>query len=395
MSSMDEIRQQLIDGGLMTAETLDSEVALWREETGVSDDAAGEGLVDRLVQRQRLTEFQGDALKAGHAGPFMLGPYRVFERVAVGRLGNIYRAVHEEHDQAVSLKVFPSSLKHDAEKVARTRREVQVSVELEHANILRTFEMGEVGDIYYLAFEDLEGETLGDRLDREDAMPHPAACKLMREAALGLTYLHEMGLVHRDVQPGNMWITGGGVLKMMEFGAVRDALGDIVADDTGVTTSETVLGNFDYMAPEQAQDVHAADHRSDLYSLGCVLYHCLSGAKPFKEKNPIKLVMQHATKMPPPLAEVVSDVPGPLSDAVNSMIAKSPDDRFQKTKDVAWSMEQYVDASQLEPEEEQEDEVSSEYLGWLRSESEKAVESRSPELAGFLSWLADKDSPEE
>ncbi|NQT12322.1 MAG: serine/threonine protein kinase, partial [Planctomycetes bacterium] len=254
MRSMDEIRQKLIDGGLMTAETLDSEIALWREETGVSDDAAGEGLVDRLVQRQRLTEFQGDALNAGHVGPFMLGPYRVFERVAVGRLGNIYRAVHEEHDQAVSLKVFPSSLKHDAEKVARTRREVQVSVELEHANILRTFEMGEVGDIYYLAFEDLEGETLGDRLDREGAMPHPAACKLMREAALGLTYLHEMGLVHRDVQPGNMWITGGGVLKMMEFGAVRDALGDIVADeDTGVTTSETVLGNFDYMAPEQAQ----------------------------------------------------------------------------------------------------------------------------------------------
>jgi len=91
----------------------------------------------------------------------------------------------------------------------------------------------------------------------------------------------------------------------------------------------------------------------------------------------------------------VSDVPGPLSNAVNSMIAKSPADRFQETKDVAWSMEQYVDALQLEPEEEQEDEVSSEYLGWLRSESEKAVESRSPELAGFLSWLADKDSPEE
>jgi len=389
---MDEIRRQLVDGGLITAETLDSEIALWREETGLPDDAPGEGLVDRLIHRQRLTEFQGDALKAGHSGPFLLGPYRVFERVVVGRLGNIYRAVHDEHDQAVSLKVFPSSLKDDAEEVARTHREVQVSVELEHPNILRTFEMGQVGDVYYLAFEDIEGETLQDRLDRDGAMPYPTACKLMREAALGLAYLHEKGLVHRDVQPGNMWITGAGVLKMMEFGAVRDALGNIVDEDTGVTTSETVLGNFDYMPPEQAQDAHSADHRSDIYSLGCTLYHCLTGAKPFKEKNPIKLVMQHTTKMPPSLAELVSDVPGPLSDAVNSMIAKSPDDRFQKTSDVAWSMEQYVDASQLEPEEEQEDEVSSEYLGWLRSASETAVEARSPELAGFLSWLADRDS---
>ena len=396
MRSLDDIRQQLVESELMTAQALDSEIARWRDQTGASDDAPGEGLVDWLVEKQQLTEFQGDALRAGHSGPFMLGPYRVFERVALGRLGNTYRAVHAEHDQPVSLKVFPSSLKHDPEKVARMQREVHASVEVEHPNILRTFEMGQVGDIYYLALEDLKGETLQDRLDREGALPYAAACKLIRDAARGLAHLHGKGLIHRDVQPGNMWITKAGVLRMMELGAVRDALGDIVSgEDEGITTTETVIGTFDYMAPEQAQDAHSADHRSDIYSLGCTLYHCLAGHKPFKEKNPIKLVMQHTTKMPPALAEVVPELPGQLSDAVNSMIAKSPDDRFQEAKDVAWALEQYLDASQLAREEEEADEVSTEYIDWLRSASEKAVEARSPELAGFLAWLAGGGSAEE
>jgi len=395
MSSLEETRRQLIQSELMTAETVDSQIARWRDETGASEDAPGEPWIDWLVEKQLLTEFQGDALRAGHTGPFMLGPYRVFERMAVGRLGNIYRAVHAELEQPVSIKVFPSSLKDDAEKVARMHREFRASVELEHRNILRTFQIGRVGDVFYLAFEDLQGETLLDRLDREGAMPYPTACKLIRDAALALAHLHEKGLVHRDVHPGNMWISEGGALKLMELGAVRDALGETVTgpEDLKVTTTETVLGTFDYMAPEQALDAHAADHRSDIYSLGCTLYHCLTGKKPFPEKNPIKLVMQHATKMPPALAEIVPDVPKKLSDAVASMIAKSPDDRFPKAEDVAWALEQHVDASQLAVPEESE--VSSEYVGWLHSYEDKTLEARTPELAGFLSWLVDPDSAEE
>ena len=395
MTRVDETRQQLIESELMTAETAEAHIARWRQETGASEDTPGEEWVDWLVAEQLLTEFQGDALRAGHTGPFMLGPYRVFERVAMGRLGNIYRAVHGELDQAVSLKVFPSSLKDDAERVARMRREFRVSIELEHANILRTFQIGQAGDVYYLAFEDLQGETLLDLLDREGALPYPQACKLIREAALSLAHLHEKGLVHRDVQPGNMWITESGVLKMMELGAVRDALGEVVvpAEEEAVTTSETVIGTFHYMAPEQAQNAHAADHRSDIYSLGCTLYHCLAGRTPFKEKNPIKLVMQHTTRMPPPVVQIVPEVPAHLSDAVQSMIAKAPDDRFQKAEDVAWALERYVDPSQLVAP--QLAEVSPEYVDWLLTASEEAVEARSPELAGFLSWLVDQDSFDE
>ena len=391
MSSVDQVRQQLLDSQLMTAEAADTQIARWQDETKATDDAPGEALIDWLVDQQVLTEFQGDALRAGHTGPFMLGPYRVFGRMAVGRLGNIYRAVHDVLDQPVSLKVFPSSLKDDPEKVARMQREFRANIELEHPNIVRNFQIGEVGDVYYLAFEDLKGETLADRLDWEGALPYPTACKLIRDAALALAHLHEKGLVHRDVHPGNMWITAGGVLKLMELGAVRDALGQVITapEEIKVTISETVLGNFDYMPPEQCQDAHAADHRSDIYSLGCTLYHCLAGQKPFPVKNPIKLVMQHMTKMPTPIGEVVPDLPTPLADAVTSMIAKAPDERYQKAADVAWALEQHCEPEHLAVLDEAE--VSDEYLDWLRTASEEAVEARTPELAGFLNWLADEE----
>ena len=182
MNAIELIRKQLVESELMSEEKFDSEISSWRDQSDAKKDDV-EAFVDWLINEQRLTEFQGEALRAGHAGPFMLGPYRVFEQMAIGRLGNIYRAVHDEHDQNVSLKVFPSSLKEDSEKLARMQREVKASIDLDHPNVVRTFEMGQEGDIYYLAFEDLQGETLQTRLDRAGKFNCQEACKLMREAA--------------------------------------------------------------------------------------------------------------------------------------------------------------------------------------------------------------------
>ncbi len=151
------------------------------------------------------------------------------------------------------------------------------------------------------------------------------------------------------------------------------------------------LGTFDYISPEQARDPRSADVRSDLYSLGCTLYHCLAGEKPFREKNPIRLAMKHAMELPPALKDWIPGVPEKLSNAVDSMIAKSPADRFQTAQDVVWAMEENFDKSQSRSD----DVVASyEFLSWASSpqnpEHERVHETRSPELAGFMHWLAGK-----
>ena len=394
MPTVDEVHASLVDSELMSGPDADGKIAAWREASGEKEDDRGDRLVDWLVGQTELTEFQAAAIKAGHKGPFMLGPYRVQQRIMAGNLGSVYRAVHVELDQPVSLKVFPSDLKDDEERLARMQREARASVELDHPNILRTFQIGSVGEVYYLAFQDLLGETLQQRLDRDGAMEPAEAARLLRDAAAALGHLHEKGFVHRDVRPANMWITPGGVLKLMEFGGVSAAIEGL--EDDEATTSDTVIGSIDYMAPEQAADAHAADNRSDIYSLGCTAYHCLAGEKPFREKNATRLAMKHATELPPALKEWIPGVPEKLSDAVDSMLAKSPAERFQNAQDVIWALEEHFDTSDKRSDETLQ--VSQEFLSWAGSpenpDQERVHEARSPKLAGFLHWLADRHPAE-
>lgn len=252
MITVQKVFQQLVRSCLMTHQVAEACVSQWQAATGESAAVEGDKFLAWLVNEEILTDFQAEAFRAGHAGPLMLGPYRMQGRMAAGRLGNIYRAIHEPTGQAVSLKVFPSRLKDNAESLARMKREIRASVELEHPNLVRTYYVGQEDDIYYLVFEELCGETLQDRLDREAPLPCPTACRLMREAALGLGCLHDHFLVHRDVCPANLWIAKSGTLKVMELGAVRNALTVLgVVGDATVTAGHTVLGTYDYIAPSR------------------------------------------------------------------------------------------------------------------------------------------------
>ncbi len=395
MSMVDEIRQRLIESELATADAADSSLAQWREQAGDGNSAVE--FVEWLVERDLVTEFQGEALLAGHAGPFMLGPYEVHEHLAAGKFGGVFRALHREFDQPVGLKVFSGSVEEDPEKLARMGREVRILIELDHPNVVRSYQAGRIGGVHYLAMEDLHGETLAARLDHDERLPFKEACRVVRDVAKGLSHLHDSEVIHRDVRPEVIWMTEAGVPKIFDFSGARDALSFVdSAEGVDVTTDETIIGDYAYMPPEQAEDARSADGRSDIYALGCMFYQCLIGHGPFVEKNPVRLVLKHATEQPEPPSTVAEGIPSQIDETVAGMLAKSPDDRFQTAEEIVYALEPFVDPD-TGPEAVSVVPVSDEYLRWVQEKQPKDADAVSPEAVGitpeltnFLGWMGKK-----
>ncbi len=399
MSSFDELRERLAASGILSADAVEAQVAAWKAETGQSESGPPQAFLDWLTEKELISEFQADAVAAGHSGPLTLGPYRVYEQLAASRLGGIFRAVHEEFSQPVSLKVFPSAAAADPEKVARIGRELRVAVELDHPNVIRSYQLGKIGETYFLAMEDLRGETLEAKLEIEGSLPYKQACDIAQQVAEGLAHLHDNDVIHRDVRPATIWIAESGTAKLMDFGAARDAYSflDTVGTGEGVTTSESILGEYDYMAPEQAKDARDADAMSDIYALGCTLYHCLTGHVPFEEKNLAKLVLKHASDFPEPVGSHVDGVPHQIDETIKGMMGKKPAERYQSANDVVRALEPFVDKSAAEAPPEIGEAVSQEYLDWARSSQPAEPEAMAseavavtPELIGFLDWMASR-----
>lgn len=350
----DQVRQHVVDGKLVTAEAFGPALLDWLATDHASAD--GSGFIRMLVQRQLLTDFQARGLLAGIPGPYKLGPYEVFDRVAAGRLGMVFRARHPEFDQPVGLKIFPFEVCSDREQAGRLTRELRIAVQVADENVVRTYQVGRAGDVIFAAIEDLKGETLATRLKRDavtatPSLPLGEACRLLREAALGMSYLHNMGVVLRDVQPANLWLTANGHLKIMEFGAARDSLDFLDdADSLPEDHASELRWNFDYVSPEQGDDELAMDGRSDIYSLGCVAFHCLTGRVVFTDKNPLRKMIRHARDTAPSVKEFNSSLPDEIVDLVAKMLSKKPSDRPADAAIIASVLEPFCEAADVDDE---------------------------------------------
>lgn len=350
----DQIRQNVIDGQLVPVGAFEVAVSNWLATSHSLSD--GEGLIRLLVKQQLLTEFQASGLLAGIPGPYRLGPYEVFDRVAAGRLGMVFRGRHPKFDQAVALKIFPFDVCSDREQAARLTRELRIAVQADHSNVVRNFQIDRTGGAVYSAIEDLRGETLATRLKRKSMTADPSlplgeACRLLREAALGMSYLHGMGVVLRDVQPANLWLTPARQLKIMEFGAAHDSrefLDD--ADSMPTDHMDELRWNFDYVSPEQGDDQDLVDVRSDIYSLGCVAFHCLTGRVVFTDKNPLRKMIRHARDSAPSARDFNSSLPSEVVDLVAKMLAKKPTDRPVNASLVAAALEPFCDVPDVDDE---------------------------------------------
>jgi serine/threonine protein kinase len=313
----------------------------WADETR-SADGQVEAFVKYLVGRRVLTLYQAVMIQRGHPEGFFLGGYKILDRIGKGQMGGVYKAAHVL-GQTVALKILPASKAKDAHTLGRFQREARLLTQLDHPNVVRAFQVGEANGVHYIVMEYLEGETLDEVLARRGRLPPAEAVRLAVQALAGLQHLHERRMVHRDLKPANLMLTPAptpgkpdttwdATVKIVDIGLGRELFDENTPEgqmETQLTVEGAVLGTPDYLAPEQARDARAADIRADMYSLGCVLYHGLTGRPPFRDTSIMAQMVRHATEPPAPLADSIPDAPAGLQQVLDGLLAKRPDDRYQ------------------------------------------------------------------
>jgi WD40 repeat protein len=271
--------------------------------------------------------------------------YRVLELLGHGGMGAVYKAEHRLMQRTVALKLIARDLTKRPEVTERFVRETQTAGRLAHANIAQAFDAEQAGGTLFLVMEFVPGTDLARLVRERGPLPCIEACRYVRQAALALQHAHERGMVHRDIKPHNLMLTPDGEIKVLDFGLARFVLGQPLASASQLTEEGLFMGTADYVAPEQARDAHQADIRADVYSLGCTLYHLLTGLVPFPATTVMDKVIKHATEQPAALSALRPDLPANLEDVVMKMIAKLPAQRYQTPGEVAKALAPFATAA--------------------------------------------------
>jgi len=270
--------------------------------------------------------------------------YRVLSAIGHGGMGSVFRAEHQLMERAVALKVIGRSLTAKPEMVERFRREVKAAARLSHPNIVQAFDAEQAGEAHFLVMEFVKGTDLARLVAERGPLPVALACAYVRQAALGLQHAFERGMTHRDVKPHNLMLTEDGTIKILDFGLARFA-SEAGGTPAAGTSPGMILGTVDYMAPEQADNSHAADIRSDIYALGCTLYHLLTGQTPFPSGTVLQKIRAHAETEPTPVRQFRPEVSEALAAVLARMMAKDPARRWQTPAEVAVALASFVETT--------------------------------------------------
>jgi len=264
----------------------------------------------------------------------LAGDYVVERELGRGGMATVYLARELRHRRPVALKVLRESV--GAELGAeRFLREIDTAARLQHPHILPVFDSGQAAGRLWFTMPYVEGETLRQRLEHGPALGIPEALRIARQAAQALAYAHQRGVVHRDVKPENILLTGDGSTLVADFGIARTS----EAGAERLTTGGMVVGTPSYMSPEQASAAAEVDGRSDIYSLGCVLYEMLAGRPPFSGSSPHAILARHLTEAPPPMSGAGYRVPVALERVVRKAMAKAPGDRYAGAPELLAALE--------------------------------------------------------
>jgi TolB-like protein/tetratricopeptide (TPR) repeat protein len=270
-----------------------------------------------------------------------LGHYRIVEQIGAGGMGEVYRAHDERLDRDVAVKVLPISLAQDPERIARFEREAKAVARLDHPNILAIYDFGADGGITYSVTELLAGETLRERLEG-GALGWRKTAEIGAAIAEGLAAAHGAAIIHRDLKPDNIFLTSDGRVKILDFGLAREIKAAAPGDTDSPTVSRftdpgMVMGTVGYMSPEQVRG-ESADHRSDTFSLGCVLYEMASGRRAFERETVAETMTAILREEPEQPVATDSGVAPELQRIITRCLEKNPEERFQSARDLAFDL---------------------------------------------------------
>ena len=275
-------------------------------------------------------------------GTLFDGRYQVLRKLGAGGMANVYLAEDQELGRRVAIKILNERHANDEQFVERFRREAKNAAALSHPNIVSIYDRGEAEGTYYIAMEYLDGRSLKELIVGHGPAPVKIAVEYARQILSALRFAHLKGSVHRDIKPHNVLVDSDGRVKVTDFGIAR-------AGASQMTEAGSIVGTAQYLSPEQARGA-AVDQRSDLYSLGIVLYELLTGTVPFSGDTPVEIAMKHLSQVPEPPSTRRPDVPHELDLVVMRALAKNPDDRYQSAEEMDADLERVAGGGPVTPE---------------------------------------------
>jgi serine/threonine protein kinase len=334
--------------GTSAEPTLDVFVQTLRRSQLVADDRlktllknaprSARGFAEHLITLGELTHYQSEKLLAGKYRGLVVGDYHVLAPLGRGGMGTVYLAKSLANPAwppyplfpLVALKVLPpKKAQAEAKTLLRFRREMELGKPLDHPNITRTLDAGEHHGVHFIAMEYVPGQTLRQVISKDGPLSAGAAARVFADVAAGLEHAHGKGLIHRDLKPSNIMVTEDGRAKLLDLGLAM-LMDEALPEDPAIVGGEGyILGTMDYIAPEQTTDATNVGPRSDVYSLGCSIYHTVCGMPPFPGGTAKQKMQWHRTESPPPPQSINPAVPPGFARIIEKCMEKNPADRPQ------------------------------------------------------------------